>query len=83
MTRGSTRPAPGRMRVPRPVVFIPAGGASALAVGIPTDVIDTARWWEYPVLALTALLTAMWAASRSHRLRAVHPVVPASWDRPC
>ena len=55
----------------RPLVFLGAGGASALAIGVPTDVIDTelfvrmtpVRWWEYPVLILTALLTALWAAS--------------------
>jgi len=43
---------------------------SALTVGVPTDVIDTdlftrmtpVRWWEYPVLVLTVLLTGMWAA---------------------
>ena len=43
---------------------------SALVVGVPTDVIDTAwftrmtpvRWWEYPVLALTAVLTGLWFA---------------------
>src|SRR6266496_899925 len=45
-------------------------GMSALAVGVPTDVIDTpfftrmtpVRWWEYPVLVLTAVLTAAWVA---------------------
>ena len=43
---------------------------SALVVGVPTDVLDTAyftrmtpvRWWEYPVLALTAVLTGLWFA---------------------
>jgi len=43
---------------------------SALAVGVPTEVIDTpfftrmtpVRWWEYPVLVLTAVLTATWVA---------------------
>ena len=43
-------------------------GASALAVGVPTDVIDTPfftrmtpiRWWEVPVLVLTAVLAAAW-----------------------
>lgn len=41
---------------------------------MPTDVIDTGlftrmtpvRWWEYPVLVLTAVLTAVWAASPRH-----------------
>lgn len=50
----------------------PAGAAavSALAVGVPTDVIDTTlftrmtpvRWWEPLVLALTALLAGLWVA---------------------
>jgi hypothetical protein len=43
--------------------------ATAAIVGIPTDVVDTAyftrmtpvRWWEYPVLGLTAMLTGLWA----------------------
>ncbi|WP_439659433.1 hypothetical protein ACSHWB_44845 [Lentzea sp. HUAS TT2] len=42
---------------------------SAAVVGVPTDVIDNpwftrmteARWWELPVLVLTAALTAVWA----------------------
>ncbi|MFJ8819994.1 hypothetical protein [Amycolatopsis thermoflava] len=50
----------------------PVGTAvvSALAVGVPTDVIDTAlftrmtpvRWWEPPVLVLTAVLAGVWVA---------------------
>lgn len=47
-----------------------AAAVSALIVGVPTDVIDTewftrmtpVRWWEYPVLALTAVLTGLWFA---------------------
>ena len=49
-----------------------AGAAvlSGLAVGVPTDVLDTpfftrmtpVRWWEYPVLALTVVLTGLWVA---------------------
>nr|WP_239070907.1 hypothetical protein [Amycolatopsis sp. SID8362] len=43
---------------------------SALAVGVPTDVLDTpfftrmtpVRWWEIPVLALTVALTGLWVA---------------------
>ncbi len=43
---------------------------SALVVGVPTDVVDTdwftrmtpVRWWEYPVLTLTAVLTGLWFA---------------------
>jgi hypothetical protein len=43
---------------------------SAVIVGVPTDVVDTdwfarmtpVRWWEYPVLALTAVLTGLWFA---------------------
>ncbi|MGH3764823.1 MAG: hypothetical protein ACRDTX_06695 [Pseudonocardiaceae bacterium] len=47
--------------------------ASALVVGVPTDVIDTpwftrmtpVRVWEYPVLVLTALLTGAWFGLRA------------------
>ncbi|EHR61336.1 hypothetical protein [Saccharomonospora cyanea] len=43
---------------------------SAVVVGVPTDVIDTdwftrmtpVRWWEYPALVLTVLLTGLWFA---------------------
>lgn len=43
---------------------------SAVIVGVPTDVLDTnwftrmtpVRWWEYPVLTLTAVLTGLWFA---------------------
>lgn len=49
---------------------LPAGVLSALAIGVPTDVIDNplfARmtpvlWWEYLSLAATAMLTALWFA---------------------
>ena len=45
---------------------------SAAVVGMPTDVIDNpwftrmtpVRWWELPVLGLTAVLTAVWAGIR-------------------
>lgn len=45
---------------------------SAAVVGLPTDVIDnpwftrmtSVRWWEPPVLVLTAFLTAAWAGIR-------------------
>lgn len=71
VTLGLGQPGTSRDGLPRPLVFLVAAGLSALAVGVPTDVIDTSffvrmtpvRWWEYPVLALTALLTALWAAS--------------------
>ncbi|NBH03444.1 hypothetical protein GTY80_09310 [Amycolatopsis sp. SID8362] len=47
-----------------------AAALSALAVGVPTDVLDTpfftrmtpVRWWEIPVLALTVALTGLWVA---------------------
>lgn len=46
------------------------GVLTALAVGVPTDIIDTpwfsrevpVRWWEYPVLVLTVALTMAWFA---------------------
>lgn len=47
-----------------------AAALSAVIVGVPTDVIDTAwfsrmtpvRAWEYPALILTAVLTGLWFA---------------------
>lgn len=46
---------------------------STIVIGIPTDVIDTSwftrmtpvRWWEYPVLGVTAVLTGLWFAMRA------------------
>ena len=63
--RGSTA------RLRRPAAFVSAGTMSALVMGVPTDVVDTpfftrmtpVRWWEVPVLVLTALLTAIWWAT--------------------
>ncbi|WP_242676605.1 hypothetical protein [Rhodococcus sp. ABRD24] len=57
------------MRLPR---AIGAGAVTLLAVGVPTDIIDTpwfgreipVRWWEYPVLAATVTLTAVWFGIR-------------------
>lgn len=51
------------------------GALSAVVVGVPTDVIDTSyftrmtpvRWWEYPVLVVTVVLTALWAGIRTSR----------------
>lgn len=45
-----------------------AAAVTALAIGIPTDIIANpwfgreipVRWWEYPVFAVTVLLTAAW-----------------------
>ena len=52
----------------RTVTFLLAAAASALAIGVPTDVVDTplftrmtpVRSWEPPVLVLTAVLTGLW-----------------------
>lgn len=66
---------------PRPTaVFAPGRGALAalgtlLLIGIPTVIIPNpifgrevpVRWWEYPVLAATVLLTAAWFGIRSAR----------------
>ena len=65
----------------RPIaVFAPARAALAalgtfLLIGIPTVIIPNpvfgrevpVRWWEYPVLAATVLLTAAWFGIRSAR----------------
>jgi hypothetical protein len=48
---------------------------TAVAVGVPTSVIDTpyftrmtpVQWWNYPTLALTVVLTAVWAGIRGRR----------------
>jgi hypothetical protein len=53
----------------RRIKGIVVAAATAAVVGIPTDVLDTdyftrmtaIRWWEYPVLVLTAVLTGLWA----------------------
>jgi len=61
-------------RLPRAVITgALAAAASALIVGVPTDVIGTPlftrmtpiRTWEYPVLVLTALLTGAWFGLRA------------------
>ncbi|QDQ99015.1 hypothetical protein FO059_14545 [Tomitella fengzijianii] len=52
-----------------------AAVATAVIVGVPTDIIANpwfsreipVRWWEYPVLAATCLLTAAWFAIRMTR----------------
>ena len=63
-----------------PAVFAPIRAAAAalgtlLLIGIPTVIIPNpvfgrelpVRWWEYPVLAATVLLTAAWFGIRSAR----------------
>lgn len=63
-----------------------AAALSALVVGVPSDVIDTSlftrmipvRGWEYPVLALTALLTGAWFATRGGRAGAGSKVFGSS-----
>ncbi|MEE2032348.1 hypothetical protein [Rhodococcus chondri] len=52
-----------------------AGVITLLMVGVPTDILANpwfgreipVRWWEYPVLAATAVLTAMWFGIQSSR----------------
>ncbi|MGM1060884.1 hypothetical protein [Saccharothrix sp. Mg75] len=52
---------------------------SAIAVAVPTDVIDNplftrmtpVRWWELPVMVCIAALTAMWAGLRPQRAESV------------
>lgn len=54
-------------------VAVVAGVASALAVGIPTDVVPNplfgrsvpVQWWNYPILAFTAVLGGLVIASYS------------------
>ncbi len=52
-----------------------AGVLTAVVIGVPTDIIANSwftreipvRWWEYPVLAATCLLTAAWFGIRTAR----------------
>jgi hypothetical protein len=60
--------------------------ASALVVGVPTDVIENdfftrmtpVRSWEYPVLALTAVLTGLWVGIRRQSGAGAAPVAGTS-----
>lgn len=77
----STGPTPSGPSAPTdPAVFAPVRSAVAavgtlLLIGIPTDILPNplfgreipVRWWEYPVLAATVLLTAAWFGIRSAR----------------
>ena len=59
---------PGNLRTV--ATFLLAATVSALAIGVPSDVVDTplfmrmtpVRWWETPVPVITAVLTGLWAA---------------------
>lgn len=52
-----------------------AGIVTAAVIGVPTDIIANpwftreipVRWWEYPILSLTCLLTAVWFGIRTAR----------------
>lgn len=52
-----------------------AGALTAVVIGVPTDILANpwfareipVRPWEYPVLAVTCLLTAAWFGIRTHR----------------
>jgi len=61
-----------------------AGAVTLLVVGVPTDILANpwfgreipVRWWEYPVLGATVVLTALWFGlqnSRSDRSRTATP----------
>ena len=88
---GST---PGDGTAAAPAVFAPVRAAVAalgtfLLIGIPTDILPNpifgreipVRWWEYPVLAATVLLTAAWFGIRSARETGVAGHAAGS-DRP-
>ncbi len=53
------------------VVAIVAGGVAALAMGVPTGIVQTSlytrmtpvTWWDYPVWALSAVLVGLTAAT--------------------
>ncbi|MDN5758188.1 MAG: hypothetical protein L0H59_06585 [Tomitella sp.] len=52
-----------------------AGIVTVIVIGVPTDIIANpmfsreipVRWWEYPVLAMTCLLTAAWFGIQTAR----------------
>lgn len=58
-----------------------AGVVTLLVIGLPTDIIANplfgravpVRWWEYPVLGATAILTAMWFGIQTARGREDSP----------
>ncbi len=63
---------------------VTAGAATLLLVGVPTDILANpwfgreipVRWWEYPVLGATVVLTALWFGlqnSPSDRSRTAAP----------
>ena len=53
------------------LVALLAGGAAALAIGVPTGVVETSfytrmtpvTWWNYPVWAISAVLVGLMAAT--------------------
>lgn len=57
-----------RGRTILPLYGLLAAALTVLLIGIPTDIIPNpvfgrevpVRWWEYPVLGATALLTGAW-----------------------
>lgn len=70
----STRAAVAAMRswpAGRWLVAVLAGGVAALAIGVPTGVIETSlytrmtpvTWWDYPVWAVSAVLVGLIAAT--------------------
>lgn len=63
-----------------------AGVVTVLLVGIPTDILANpwfgreipVRWWEYPVLGATVVLTALWFGVQNSRSDGPRAATPAA-----
>lgn len=63
-----------------------AAVVTLMAVGVPTDILANpwfgrevpVRWWEYPVLAATVMLTALWFGIQQHRPGETQTATPAA-----
>lgn len=65
---------------------VTAGAVTLLVVGVPTDILANpwfgreipVRWWEYPVLAATVVLTGLWFGLQNPRSDGSRTATPAA-----
>jgi len=65
---------------------VAAGAVTLLVVGVPTDILVNpwfgreipVRWWEYPVLGATVVLTALWFGLQNPRSDGSRTATPAA-----